>query len=81
MIVLKLGKTTGTQVSKIVHDAIVNRRKETGHLITRMDFCRAAKISRMALYEYANNAEPGIEGLTKIAMGLKAWGMEVEIEV
>lgn len=81
MIVLTPNKTTGKQVYKIIMDAVRKHAKETNLIVTGIDFCRAAEISKQTLHRYKNGIKPGSDSLVKIATGLKKWGNEVEINI
>lgn len=81
MIILNPRKITGPQLHRIVKKAIKDREKNIGSSVDVGDFCRIADISRQRMYEYANGQKPGTEGLVKVIAGLKAWGIEADIEI
>lgn len=72
-------KITGKQAHKHVTDAVKSRNKTIGGHFTKNDFCMVSQLSRAQLNRYRLNEKPGIEGVYKLARGLKAWGYEVNI--
>ena len=81
MISLTPNTTTGKQICAIIDKAIKAREKEINQRVHITDFCNAAGISRQQIYGYRNGDKPALEGLAKIAAGLRAWGNEVEVKI
>lgn len=75
------GKTTGKQAYKVIARAIKDRSKSVGHKVRQEDFCDVSGLSRQTIHNYRHGRMPTIEGLSKIASGLRAWGIKVEIVV
>lgn len=81
MIKLIPNVTTGKQICAIVDKAIKAREKEINQRVHLTDFCKVSTISRQQLHGYSTGDNPGLEGLAKIATGLRAWGNEVDINI
>lgn len=71
----------GKQTYKLITDVVAARSEEFGGTFTKMDFCRAAGISRAQLHRLRNGEKAGADSIMKIAAGLKSWGYNVTIVV
>lgn len=80
-VVLSPGKTAGRQAYRIVLEAVRRRSAATGEKVTKTDFCNVAKLSRTQLHRYRNGDHPAESGILKLAAGLKAWDLPVEIDL
>lgn len=81
MIKLNPNKTTGKQLHKVVLNAIKAREKQLARKISQREFLEVSNLSGMQLYRYKRGEKPAAEGVLKVTMGLKAWGIAVEVEV
>lgn len=78
-VIISLNNISGKRLYGLVKVALMKRAATTGAKTSITDFCDAAGISRTQLYAYNKGEKPGVEGIVKIASGLKAWGNEVTL--
>lgn len=80
MIILNPNKTTGKQLYRIIMRAVVTLRKKHKEDYTKVDLCREARFSRMALYRWQNGAKPSADSLLRLHSFLNEKGIETKME-
>lgn len=73
VITLCVSTVNGKWLYNTVADAIKEKKSNLS------EFCLMAGISRSLIYDCKKGVKPGIEGMIKVALGLKAWGYQIEV--